>query len=92
LIAPETDSENPWRYKFHMEPSQCGDGKDRERQSFYRMASSNTPLSAAIQTNHERNGRMDMANLKVTLNRDSLKYRETTAFKALKRMLRGTFT
>jgi saccharopine dehydrogenase-like NADP-dependent oxidoreductase len=89
LIAPETDPQNPWRYKFTWNPRNVvmagqatakylQDGKFKYipyQQLFKRITSVTVP---------------DVGEYEGYANRDSLKYLETYGLKDIKTMLRGT--
>jgi len=89
LIAPETDPENPWRYKFTWNPRNVvmagqstakflEDGKYKYipyQQLFSRL----TPVSVP-----------DYGEYEGYANRDSLKYMQTYGLEGIKTMLRGT--
>ncbi len=89
LIAPETDPENPWRYKFTWNPRnvvvagqgtakflQEGEYKFIPYQQLFQRA---TPVTVPGLGEYEGYA-----------NRDSLKYLETYKLKGIKTMLRGT--
>lgn len=89
LIAPETDPENPWRYKFTWNPRNvvmAGQGTAKflqegqfkfipYQQLFKRITSVSVPGYGAFEG---------------YANRDSLKYRESYGLKHIQTMLRGT--
>ncbi len=89
LIAPETDPENPWRYKFTWNPRNvitAGQGTAKflqngqykyipHQQLFKRITSIEVPGYGAYEGYP---------------NRDSLKYRNTYGLQKIKTMLRGT--
>lgn len=89
LIAPETDPENPWRYKFTWNPRNvvmAGQGTAKflqdgqfkyipYQQLFKRITSVTVPGYGEYEG---------------YANRDSLKYRETYGLQNIKTMLRGT--
>lgn len=89
LIAPETDAENPWRYKFTWNPRNvvmAGQGTAMYLQEgqfkyipyqrlFQRLTSVSVPGYGEFEG---------------YANRDSLKYRETYGLSDIKTMLRGT--
>jgi saccharopine dehydrogenase-like NADP-dependent oxidoreductase len=89
LIAPETDPENPWRYKFTWNPRNVvmagqstakylQDGKFKYipyQQLFQRITSVSVP---------------DFGEYEGYANRDSLKYLETYGLSDVRTMLRGT--
>ena len=89
LIAPETDPENPWRYKFTWNPRNvvmAGQGTAKflqdgqfkyipYQQLFKRITSVTVPGYGEYEG---------------YANRDSLKYRETYGLQKIKTMLRGT--
>ena len=89
LIAPETDPENPWRYKFTWNPRNvvmAGQGTARYLQDgkfrfipYHQLFLRTTPVSVP-----------DYGDYEGYANRDSLKYRETYGLKEIKTMLRGT--
>ncbi len=89
LIAPETDSENPWRYKFTWNPRNvvmAGQGTAkflREGQykfiPYQQLFLRTTPVLVPGYGEYEGYA-----------NRDSLKYMETYGLKNIKTMLRGT--
>lgn len=89
LIAPDTDPENPWRYKFTWNPRnvvmagqgtakflQNGQYKFIPYQQLFRRV---TPIHVPGYGDYEGYA-----------NRDSLKYRETYGLETVKTMLRGT--
>jgi saccharopine dehydrogenase-like NADP-dependent oxidoreductase len=89
LIAPETDTENPWRYKFTWNPRNvvmAGQGTAKFLQEdqykfipYQQLFLRTTPVSVPGYGNYEGYA-----------NRDSLKYMETYGLKNIKTMLRGT--
>jgi saccharopine dehydrogenase (NADP+, L-glutamate forming) len=89
LIAPETDPENPWRYKFTWNPRNvvmAGQGTARFLQDgkykfipYQQLFLRTTPVSVPGYGEYEGYA-----------NRDSLKYLETYGLKNIKTMLRGT--
>jgi len=89
LIAPETDPENPWRYKFTWNPRNvvmAGQGtakflEDEEYKyiSYQQLFQRTTPITVPGFGRYEGYA-----------NRDSLKYMETYGLQDIKTMLRGT--
>jgi len=89
LIAPETDPENPWRYKFTWNPRNvvmAGQGTAKFMQEgqykfipYHQLFLRTTPVSVPGYGEYEGYA-----------NRDSLKYLETYGLKGIKTMLRGT--
>jgi saccharopine dehydrogenase (NADP+, L-glutamate forming) len=89
LIAPETDPENPWRYKFTWNPRNvvmAGQGTARFLQDgkykfipYQQLFKRITTVSVPGYGEYEGYA-----------NRDSLKYLETYGLKSIKTMLRGT--
>jgi saccharopine dehydrogenase-like NADP-dependent oxidoreductase len=89
LIAPQTDRENPWRYKFTWNPRNvvmAGQGTARFLQDgqfkyipYQQLFSRITPVTVPGYGEFEGYA-----------NRDSLKYRETYGLQNIKTMLRGT--
>jgi saccharopine dehydrogenase-like NADP-dependent oxidoreductase len=89
LIAPETDVENPWRYKFTWNPRNvvmAGQGTAKFLQEgafkfipYQQLFLRTTPISVPGVGEYEGYA-----------NRDSLKYLETYGLKGIKTMLRGT--
>jgi saccharopine dehydrogenase-like NADP-dependent oxidoreductase len=89
LIAPETDLENPWRYKFTWNPRNvvlAGQGTARFLQDgqykfipYQRLFKRTTSVSVPGYGEYEGYA-----------NRDSLKYLETYGLQGIKTMLRGT--
>ena len=89
LIAPETDPENPWRYKFTWNPRNViMAGQDTARFlengeckyiPYQQLFSRITPVEVPGYGSYEGYA-----------NRDSLKYRETYGLEKIKTMLRGT--
>ena len=89
LIAPETDSENPWRYKFTWNPRNvvmAGQGTAKFLQQgqykfipYQQLFLRTTPVSVPGYGEYDGYA-----------NRDSLKYLETYGLKGIKTMLRGT--
>jgi saccharopine dehydrogenase-like NADP-dependent oxidoreductase len=89
LIAPETDPENPWRYKFTWNPRNvvmAGQGTakflfDEEYKyiSYPQLFQRTTPITVPGFGEYEGYA-----------NRDSLKYMETYSLQDIKTMLRGT--
>ena len=89
LIAPETDVDNPWRYKFTWNPRNvvmAGHGTAKfiqENQykfiSYQQLFSRTTPVHIP-----------DYGNFEGYANRDSLKYMDTYGLRGVKTLLRGT--
>ena len=89
LIAPETDPENPWRYKFTWNPRNivmAGQGTAKFLQEgnfkfipYQQLFLRTTPVSVPGFGEYEGYA-----------NRDSLKYLETYGLKGIRTMLRGT--
>lgn len=89
LIAPETEPENPWRYKFTWNPRNvvmAGQGTAKFLQGgkfkfipYQQLFTRTTSVSVPGYGEYEGYA-----------NRDSLKYRETYGLKNIKTMLRGT--
>lgn len=89
LIAPETDPENPWRYKFTWNPRNvvmAGQGTAKFLQNgqykyipYQQLFRRITPVSVTGYGEYEGYA-----------NRDSLKYRDTYGLQKIKTMLRGT--
>jgi saccharopine dehydrogenase-like NADP-dependent oxidoreductase len=89
LIAPETDPENPWRYKFTWNPRNvvmAGQGTAKFLQAgeykfipYQQLFQRTTPITVPGFGEYEGYA-----------NRDSLKYLETYGLKGIKTMLRGT--
>ena len=89
LIAPETDPENPWRYKFTWNPRNvvmAGQGTAKFLQdgeykyiSYQQLFQRNTKITVP-----------DFGEYEGYANRDSLKYLETYGLHNIKTMLRGT--
>lgn len=89
LIAPETDPENPWRYKFTWNPRNvvmAGQGTAKFLQEdqykfipYQQLFLRTTPVSVPGYGEYDGYA-----------NRDSLKYLETYELKGIKTMLRGT--
>jgi saccharopine dehydrogenase-like NADP-dependent oxidoreductase len=89
LIAPETDKENPWRYKFTWNPRNvvlAGQGTAKFLQEghykyipYQHLFNRITPVSIEGYGNYEGYA-----------NRDSLKYIDTYGLQGIKTMLRGT--
>jgi len=89
LIAPDTDPENPWRYKFTWNPRNvvmAGQGTAKFLQGgaykyipYQQLFTRVTPVSVPGYGEYEGYA-----------NRDSLKYMETYGLKGIKTMLRGT--
>jgi saccharopine dehydrogenase (NADP+, L-glutamate forming) len=89
LIAPDTDPENPWRYKFTWNPRNvvmAGQGTARFLQEgqfkyipYQQLFSRTTPVSVPGYGAYEGYA-----------NRDSLQYREVYGLQSIKTMLRGT--
>jgi saccharopine dehydrogenase (NADP+, L-glutamate forming) len=89
LISPETDPENPWRYKFTWNPRNvvmAGQGTARFMQHgqfkyipYHQLFKRTTPVMIAGLGNYEGYA-----------NRDSLQYIETYGLQGIQSMLRGT--
>lgn len=89
LIAPETDPENPWRYKFTWNPRNvvmAGQGTAKYLHDghfkyipYQQLFLRTTPISVP-----------DYGEYEGYANRDSLKYLETYGLKGIRTMLRGT--
>lgn len=89
LIAPETDPENPWRYKFTWNPRNvvmAGQGTAKFLQQgqfkfipYQQLFKRITPVTVPGYGEYEGYA-----------NRDSLKYRETYGLQSIQTMLRGT--
>ncbi len=89
LIAPETDPENPWRYKFTWNPRNvvmAGQGTAKFLQQgqykfipYQQLFKRTTPVTVPGCGEYEGYA-----------NRDSLKYLETYGLQGIKTMLRGT--
>lgn len=89
LIAPETDPENPWRYKFTWNPRNvvmAGQGTAKFLQQgqykfipYQQLFLRTTPVSVPGYGEYDGYA-----------NRDSLKYMETYGLRNIKTMLRGT--
>lgn len=89
LIAPETDPENPWRYKFTWNPRNvvlAGQGTAKYLQDgkykyipYQQLFQRTTPISVPSQGEYEGYA-----------NRDSLKYVEVYGLQQCKTVLRGT--
>jgi saccharopine dehydrogenase-like NADP-dependent oxidoreductase len=89
LIAPDTDTQNPWRYKFTWNPRNvvmAGQGTAKYLQEgqykfipYQRVFTSTTPVVVPGLGDYEGYA-----------NRDSLKYLETYGLQGIKTMLRGT--
>lgn len=89
LIAPETDPENPWRYKFTWNPRNvvmAGQGTAKYLHDghfkyipYQQLFLRTTPISVPGYGEYEGYA-----------NRDSLKYLETYGLKGIRTMLRGT--
>jgi saccharopine dehydrogenase-like NADP-dependent oxidoreductase len=89
LIAPDTDPENPWRYKFTWNPRNvvmAGQGTARFLQDgkykfipYHQLFVRTTPVTVP-----------GFGEFEGYANRDSLKYLETYGLKGIKTMLRGT--
>ena len=89
LIAPETEPENPWRYKFTWNPRNvvmAGQGTAKFMQDgiykfipYQQLFNRTTPITVPGIGDYEGYA-----------NRDSLKYLETYGLKGIKTMVRGT--
>jgi saccharopine dehydrogenase-like NADP-dependent oxidoreductase len=89
LIAPETDPENPWRYKFTWNPRNvvlAGQGTARFLQDGYYKYIPYHHLFKRITPVHIEG----YGNYEGYANRDSLKYIDTYGLTGIKTMLRGT--
>ncbi len=89
LIAPDTDPDNPWRYKFTWNPRNvvmAGQGTARFlQQGEYKYISYQQLFSRITEVQVPGYGEFEGY-----ANRDSLKYRSTYGLQDVKTMLRGT--
>ena len=89
LIAPETDPDNPWRYKFTWNPRNvvmAGQGTAKFLQNgVYKYLPYQKLFSRITEVDVPGHGAYEGY-----ANRDSLKYRETYGLQKIQTMLRGT--
>jgi saccharopine dehydrogenase (NADP+, L-glutamate forming) len=97
LIAPETDPENPWRYKFTWNPRNvvtAGQSTAKFLQDgvfkyipYQQLFQRTTPVTV---TTYDGAGFKDHGTFEGYANRDSLHYIETYGLHGIRTMLRGT--